>query len=96
MLHERYNALSVPEIFGHIASELSRALSWRGRNRENYTLALERALAIADALKGKCIHERSLKEVARFREILSDLYVEAQIYNESLESVLEFTTSFVT
>jgi hypothetical protein len=95
MLTVRYNALSVPEIFGHISSELSRALSWRTRNKEYYARSLERAIDIADALKDKCVHEKFLKEVTRFREVLSDLYADTQMYEESLESVLSFTSSFV-
>ena len=95
MAEERYSEYSMRHMFGHIASELSRALSWKNRNQEYYTRALERALDIADALKKRCIGKSSLKEVARLREVLSDLYAEARIYNVSIESLLSFTSSFV-
>ena len=60
---------------GHVGSEVSRAIRWRGRNAAQSEAALFRALDLIDLTLDDARHRAlppRLKELARMREVVVD------------------------
>jgi hypothetical protein len=72
---ERWKRFSFCEQMANIGSEVSRAMSWRQKNREFSQKALERALELLDLTLETSVPSRSrLRELARLREALADYF----------------------
>ena len=71
----RWWTLSLAEQFGHVGSEISRAIRWSTKNPETAQAALHRGLELFDLMLDDPQHRASvarLREIARAREVVVD------------------------
>lgn len=90
-------SLTLCEQMGHIGSEVSRALNWRGRNPAISQGALERALELIDLTLADPRHLRSvprLREIARAREVLLDFMVGPNQYGSNAHGLRRYFDIF--
>jgi len=72
---ERFCKMSLMEQMANIGSEVYRAGSWKAKNNAQYSQkAFERALELIDLTLSCKLRQSALKEVARTREFLCDLF----------------------
>jgi uncharacterized protein YozE (UPF0346 family) len=79
----RWNNFSLVEQLANVGSEVGRAISWRGKNREFCTLAAERALELAELTISDPKNKKKLKELVRLRETLADYFFGSNEYSSS-------------
>ena len=94
---ERWFALSLVEQLGNIGSEVSRALSWRGRNAGIAERALERALELIDLTLDDPRHRRALprlREICRAREVLLDYVVGSNQFGSTEATLRRYFDAF--
>ena len=97
-LAERWHKFNILEQMGNIGSEIYRALQWQKRgDAKNSRLALDFALELFDLtladsrwakIKGR------LKEIARAREVVCDLFLGQNQYNETGEALMKYFDEF--
>lgn len=81
--------------WGHIGSELGRAISRKKHNDEvAYKNSLERALSMLDEMIADHIFKHNLKEITRFREFLCGIYLHASEVNIQLNDLENYCNQF--
>ncbi|MBI4422318.1 MAG: hypothetical protein HY554_01245 [Elusimicrobia bacterium] len=71
----RWGRLSLLQQLANVGSEVSRALSWRGRDPKHFDGAMVRALELLDLSIEDPRWRRRLKELTRARELLCDAWL---------------------
>jgi hypothetical protein len=79
-LKSRWKALTTAEQMANIGAEVGRMISWRERNETQSRDAFYRALELLDYTIDDPKNKKSLKEILRVREVLTDYYVGNNIY----------------
>ena len=96
-LADRWWAMSVAEQLGNIGSEVSRAAKWATRNPEMARSALYRALDLFDLTLDDPRHRASparLREIARAREVVADLFAGPNQYGSTAESLQRYFDAY--
>lgn len=83
----RWYELSLAEQLGNVGSEVSRAKNWHGRNEKFSKNALIRALELMDLTLSDKRWSNRLKELARVREVLADLFTGGKEYKSTFEGL---------
>ena len=89
--------LSLAQQFGHVGSEVSRAIRWTGRNDALAEGACHRALELLDLMLDDPRHRRSvarLREIARAREVVCDFLVGSNAYQSTGPSLQKYFDAF--
>ena len=81
----RWYQLSFAEQLGHIGSEVSRARKWSNKDENISKNALVRALELMDLTLSDKRWRKRLKELARAREVLADLFTGGKEYKSTFE-----------
>lgn len=77
MILEKWQKLSKEKQIINIAAELSRTKFWLGRkDREQALSCLNRAFELIDLTIGLSRHQKDLRELLRFREVLARFYID--------------------
>ncbi len=80
----RWAQMSLCEQMANIGSEVSRALNWKKKNRNDLSLeAVNRALELLDLTVGSLNGYSRLKECLRVRESLVDYFYGENIFSSS-------------
>src|SRR4030042_2937875 len=80
----RWNQLSFVEQMANVGSEVERAIIWKEKNNSDYSRkAFDRALELLDLSMEDKKNRKSLKEIARTREMLADYFAFENIYQSS-------------
>ncbi len=93
----RWQDLSIAEQFGHVGSEISRAIRWSTKNPETARAALYRGLELFDLMLDAPEHRRSvarLREIARAREVVVDFLAGANEYRSTGPSLQKYFDQF--
>jgi hypothetical protein len=93
----RWWTLSIAEQLGNIGSEVSRASRWTGRNPEQATNALYRALELFDLTHADpSLRERParLREIARAREVVADFFAGPNEYGSTAASLQKYFDAY--
>ena len=96
-LAERWWTMSVAEQLGNIGSEISRAAKWSSRNPDAARNALYRALDLFDLTLDDPRHRQSagrLREIARAREVVVDLFAGANEYGSTAASLQRYFDAY--
>lgn len=93
----RWFALSLAEQFGHVGSEVSRALRWRERNPALAEGAFFRALELFDLMLDDPRHRQAagrLREIARAREVVADFFAGTNVWRSTGPSLQRYFDTF--
>ena len=93
----RWHALSLAEQFGHIGSEISRAVRWSAKNPDTAQAAFYRALELIDLTLDDPRHRQSfprLREIARTREVVVDFFAGSNVYGSTSASLQKYFDQF--
>ena len=93
----RWHGLSLAEQFGHIGSEVSRAIRWSAKHPETAQAALYRGLELFDLMLDDPRHRQSvarLREIARAREVVVDFLAGANEYGSTGVSLQKYFDHF--
>ena len=93
----RWRILSLAEQFGHVGSEISRAIRWSTKNPETAQAALYRGLELFDLMLDDPKHGASvarLREIARAREVVVDLFAGTNEYGSTGPSLQRYFDQF--
>ena len=86
----RWQELSLAEQLGNIGSEISRVLRWKGKDKELFENAVLRALELFDLTLEDSRWRKSLREIARARELFCDAIYGAKEYKTTLEDLDQY------
>lgn len=93
----RWFTMSLHEQMANIGSEVSRAARWTAKNPELARGALHRALELIDLTLDDPRHRQSvarLREIARTRELLVDLFAGSNEYRSTAASLQRYFDQF--
>jgi hypothetical protein len=94
----RWSELSLAEQFGHIGSEISRAIRWTARNDPGLAQgAFHRALDLFDLTLADPRHRQAparLREIARAREVVVDFFAGTNTYGSTARSLQRYFDAF--
>lgn len=91
----RWFELSFFEQMANVGAEIGRTISWKNRNRPDYSQrAFERALELLDLTIRDKKNLGRLRELLRVREALADFYVFDNSYRSSDESWQRYFYAF--
>ena len=90
----RWQELSLAEQLGNIGSEISRVLRWKGKDKELFENAVLRALELFDLTLEDSRWRKSLREIARARELFCDAISGGKEYNTTLEDLERYFFNF--
>lgn len=91
----RWHTLTLTQQLGNIGSEVGRAISWHKKGESSHQdRALERALELFDLTLADPRWRSRLKEIARAREIVCDLFYGANVYGISFEELDRYFLQF--
>jgi hypothetical protein len=93
----RWWTLPLDEQLGHVGSEISRTLRWKGRNAAIAQGALQRALELIDLTLADPRHRRSvarLREIARAREVVVDFVEGPNQYHSTGPSLQRYFDAY--
>lgn len=93
----RWWELSLAEQFGHVGSEVGRALRWTSRNPDLARGALDRALDLLDLMLADPRHRQSLarlREIARTREVVADFFAGSNQYRSTGATIQKYFDAF--
>jgi hypothetical protein len=93
----RWWELSLSEQFGHVGSEISRAIRWSTKNPDTAQAALYRGLELLDLMLDDPRHRRSvarLREIARAREVVVDFLAGSNEYGSTGPSLQKYFDQF--
>ena len=82
-----WRTLSLAEQLGNIGSEVHRALKWQGKDGEQFTAAVEKALELFDLTLEDSRWRGRLREIARAREVLCDAAEGGGEYKSTFEDL---------
>jgi hypothetical protein len=85
----RWHGLSLAEQFGHVGSEISRAIRWSTKNPETAQAALYRGLDLFDRRS-----VARLREIARAREVVVDFLAGSNEYGSTGASLQKYFDHF--
>lgn len=91
----RWQELTLAEQLGNVGSEVSRALTWRGKDEELFQGAVERALELLDLTIQDPRWRGRLKELTRVREFLCDAFYGGKEYGTRLEDLDKYFLQFI-
>ncbi|MCK5076972.1 MAG: hypothetical protein KAR38_11385 [Calditrichia bacterium] len=92
---KRWQRLSFYHQMGNIASELSRAINFKKKKDvKHMDASLWRLLELVDLTIEDEKNKRKLKELCRFKEVLSDWYCQTNVYNVNPESLKNYSMNF--
>lgn len=92
----RWRTLSFVEQMANIGSEVERFLTWRAKNNPEYSAkAFERALELIDLTLDANRQRGRLREVARVREALVDVFTGTSRYVFAEDSWRKYFLGFV-
>ena len=94
---DRWHGLSLAEQFGHVGSEISRAIRWSTKRPETAQAALYRGLELLDLMLDDPQHRRSvarLREIARAREVVVDFLAGSNEYGSTAASLQKYFDYF--
>lgn len=89
--------MTIAEQLGNIGSEISRATKWTSRNPDLARSALYRALDLFDLTLDDPRHRQSparLREIARAREVVVDLFAGSNQYGSTAESLQRYFDAY--
>jgi len=69
---QQWHAKNIFEQMANIGSEVERSIKWRGKNKRDFQLALERCLELIDLTVSDPKNRYRLTEILRTRELLVD------------------------
>ena len=88
--------LTKAQQIGNIGSEIARAAYWENHNDLiNRNKALERSLDLLDLTLNDRRWKAGIKEIARFREVVSAQYCNDEFFNITIKELEEFCINFV-
>lgn len=90
-----WQKLSLVEQMANIGSEIERAISWHKKNNQEYARkAIDRALELFDLTINdeRWIHR--LREIARLREVVCDVFCGDNVYRTSFDALQKYFLSF--
>ena len=93
----RWHSLSIAEQFGHVGSEVSRAIRWSTKDPAIAQAALFRGLELFDLMLDDPQHRRSaarLREIAREREVVVDFLAGSNEYGSTAASLQKYFDHF--
>ena len=93
----RWYSLSLAEQFGHVGSEVSRAIRWSTKNPETAQAALYRGLELFDLMLDDPRHRESVarsREIARAREVVVDFLAGSNEYGSTSGSLQKYFDHF--
>jgi hypothetical protein len=91
----RWQEMPLCEQMANIGSEISRALSWREKNRKDLSLnAVNRALELLDMTTKFIKKYARLRELLRVREVIVDFFYCDNEYCSSGKSLLRYFDQF--
>ena len=80
---------------GNIASEISRAIKFKEeKDADHMKSSLWRLLELVDLTIDDQKNKPRLKELCRFKEVLSDWYCQTNVYSVNPESLKEYCLNF--
>ena len=91
----RWRQLAFLEQMANVASEVERALTWRGKHHQTYAVrACERALELLDLTLAGATTPARLRELARVREALVDFFFGTNSYASTEASWRTYFSAF--
>jgi hypothetical protein len=96
-LADRWWTMTVAEQLGNIGSEISRASAWWSRHPERAEAAFYRALDLFDLTLDDPRHRQSearLREIARAREVVVDLFAGSNQYGSTFASLQRYFDAY--
>lgn len=93
----RWQELSLAEQLGNIGSEISRTAKWTSRDPDRARAALFRALDLFDLTLADPRHRETparLREIARAREVVVDLFYGTNEYGSTAASLQRYFDAF--
>ena len=92
---KRWQGLTFYQQMGNIASELSRAIKFKDQNdAEHMNSSLWRLLELMDLTIDDEKNRSKLRELCRFKEVLSDWYCQTKVYDIDPESLKTYALNF--
>ena len=92
---KRWQNLSFYQQMGNIASELSRAIKFKDNNdAEHMNSSLWRLLELMNLTVDDEKNRSRLRELCRFKEVLSDWYCQTKVYAIDPESLKSYSLNF--
>ena len=92
---KRWQKFSFYQQMGNIASEISRAINFKKKNDvKQMDASLWRLLELVDLTIEDEKNKMKLKELCRFKEILSDWFCQTNAYNVNPESLKNYSMQF--
>ena len=89
---QRWQSQSFYQQIGNIASELSRAITFKSQNDvEHMNASLWRLLELLDLTIDDSRNRVRLKELCRFKEVLGDWYCQTRVYDVDPESLKNYS-----
>lgn len=90
----RWYELSLAEQLGNVGSEVSRAKKWAGKDEDMSKNALVRAIELMDLTLTDKKWKKRLKELARVREVLGDLFTGGKEYKSNFDDLDRYFFQF--
>lgn len=91
----RWQSLSFYQQFGNIASELARAIRFKeADDTSRMDSSLWRSLELVDLTIDDKKNKSRLRELCRFKEVLSDWYCRTKVYDVRPEALLDYALGF--
>lgn len=90
----KWYKLSLAEQLGNVGSEVSRAKKWVGKDENISKNALARAIDLMDLTLTDQKWKNRLKELARVREVLGDLFTGGKEYNSTFDDLDRYFFQF--
>jgi len=95
MTPEKWQKFSKEEQFLNIAAELSRAKFWlKEKNKEQVLICLNRAFELLDLTINGSRHQKDLKELLRFRDVLARFYIDEDKNIDNFTKILKTLLMF--
>ena len=92
---QRWQILTFYQQMGNIASELSRAIKFKNQNdTEHMNFSLMRLMELMDLTIDDKKNKSRLRELCRFKEVLSDWYCQTHVYDVDPESLKSYSLNF--
>ena len=93
---QKWQTLTFYQQIGNIASELSRAILFKDQNSvEHMNFSLWRLLELLDLTIDDQKNKLRLRELCRFKELISDWYCQTHEYEFNPESLKRYSLDFV-
>ena len=92
---ERWRNLTFYQQLGNVASEISRAIKFKEeKDADHMKASLWRLLELVDLTIDDQKNRSRLKELCRFKEVLSDWYCQTNVYPVNPESLKDYCLNF--